>query len=63
VVENVGGPAARAGIQAGDVILSLNNTPITSAEQLKNLLSKSGKHIALLVQRDDMKTYVPIDLG
>ena len=63
VVENVGGPAARAGIQAGDVILSLNNTPIISAEQLKNLLSKSGKHIALLVQRDDMKTYVPIDLG
>jgi len=63
LVENAGGPAARAGIQAGDVILSLNNTPVTSVEQMKSLLSKSGKHVALLVQRNDMKTYVPIDLG
>ncbi len=34
VVEDVAGPAARVGIQPGDVILSLNGTPISSAEQL-----------------------------
>ncbi|MGE5525788.1 MAG: DegQ family serine endoprotease [Rhodospirillaceae bacterium] len=63
VVEQVSGPAARAGLQPGDVILSLNGTPVNSAEQLKSLLSKSGKHVAVLVQRDNMKTFVPIDLG
>ena len=63
VVEQVSGPAERAGLQQGDVILSLNGTPVSSSDQLKNLLSKSGKHVAVLVQRDNMKTFVPIDLG
>ena len=63
VVENVSGPAARAGLQPGDVILSFNGTPVKSADQLKNLVSKAGKHVALLVQRENMKTFVPVDLG
>jgi serine protease Do len=63
VVEGTSGPAARAGLQAGDVILSINNTPVSSANQLRELAAKSGKHIALLVQRSDMRTYVPLDLG
>ncbi|HWI15776.1 MAG TPA: DegQ family serine endoprotease [Burkholderiales bacterium] len=63
VVEQVSGPAARAGLQPGDVILSLNGTPVTTADQLKGLLAKAGKHVAVLVQREDMKTFVPIDLG
>ena len=53
IVENATGPAANAGIQPGDMILSLNGTPVKSAEQLKQLLTKAGKHVALLVQRDD----------
>jgi serine protease Do len=36
---------------------------VTSAEQLQNLLAKSGRRVAVLVQRDDMKTFVPIELG
>jgi serine protease Do len=63
VVEEVAGPAARAGIQAGDVILSLNGTPVKDAEQLRELVSKSGKHVALLVQRDEARIFVPVELG
>ncbi len=63
VVEDAGGAAARAGIQPGDVILALNNEPVKSVAQLRRLLDKSGKHVALLVLRDDAKMYVPVDLG
>jgi len=63
MVENVTGPAADAGIQPGDVILSLNGTPVKSAEQLQQLVTKAGKHVALLVQRDEAKIFVPVDLG
>ena len=63
VVDNATGAAATAGIQAGDVILSVNNTPVKNVAQLKELIARAGKRIALLVQRDDAKMYVPVDLG
>ncbi|NMG67004.1 Do family serine endopeptidase [Azoarcus indigens] len=63
VVMDVAGPAARAGIRRGDLILSLNGHPVESVEQLRALVSKAGKHIALLVQRDDARIFVPVELG
>ncbi|NMG34908.1 Do family serine endopeptidase [Azoarcus sp. TTM-91] len=63
VVMDVAGPAARAGIRRGDLILSLNGQPVESVEQLRALVSKAGKHIALLVQRDDARIFVPVELG
>jgi serine protease Do len=63
VVENVGGAAARAGVRAGDVIVAFNNTPVKSAEQLKELVAKAGKTVALLVQRDDARIFIPVTLG
>ena len=63
VVQNTSGAGARAGIQAGDVILALNETPVTSIEQLKQLVKKSAKTVALLVQRNEARIYVPVPLG
>ncbi len=64
VVEKVQGPAARAGIQAGDVILALNNTPLKSPEDLRKMVEKAeGKTVALLIQRRDTRTYVPVQIG
>jgi serine protease Do len=63
LVEGVEGPAARAGIQAGDVLLSVNGTPLQSAEQLRGVVAKAGKTVALLVQRSDAKIFVPVALG
>jgi len=63
VVAGASGAAARAGVQEGDVILAVNNQPVKSVEQLRRLVDKAGKHVALLVQREDAKVYVPVDLG
>ncbi|MFJ2987783.1 DegQ family serine endoprotease [Collimonas sp. NPDC087041] len=63
VVEDASGPSAVAGIQRGDVILSLNGTPVSSVEQLRQLVGKAGKNVALLVQRDKDKIFVPLTLG
>lgn len=63
VVEDATGPAARSGIQQGDIVLSLNGTPVTNVDQLRSLASKAGKHVALLVQRDNAKIFIPINLG
>ncbi len=63
VVQNASGAAARAGIQPGDVILAFNDTPLKSVEQLKNLMKKTDKTVALLIQRDANRMYVPIQVG
>ncbi|MBI4292243.1 MAG: DegQ family serine endoprotease [Betaproteobacteria bacterium] len=63
MVEQVSGPAARAGIQPGDVVLSLNGTAVSSVEQLRTLLAKAGKNVALLVQRNNTKIFIPVNLG
>src|SRR2546427_8843205 len=63
LVEQSEGPAARAGVQAGDVILAFNNQPVKSVEQLRRLVDRSRGSVALLIQREGNKIYVPIRLG
>jgi serine protease Do len=63
VVESVGGAAARAGIEAGDVLLAINGRPVQSIDQVKGVLSGKPKSVALLVQRDGEKIFVPVRLG
>ena len=50
-------------MQPGDIILALNNTPVKDAEQLRTMVGKSGKRVALLVQREDAKVFIPVELG
>ncbi len=63
VVVGVQGPAARAGIQPGDVVLGLNGADVTNVEQLRKLAAKAGKHAALLIERGEARIFVPVDLG
>jgi serine protease Do len=63
LVEDVSGAAARAGIQPGDVVLSLNGKPVDSADQIRKAIEKHPQHLALLIQRDSEQIFVPINLG
>ena len=63
LVEGVSGPAARAGLQPGDVVLSVNGTPVRSVDQLRDMVKGAKDQIALLVQRGDARIFVPVELG
>ena len=63
VVEDADGAAARAGIQAGDVLLAINGRPVQSVEQVKSVIAGKPKSVALLVQRDGEKIFVPVKVG
>jgi serine protease Do len=63
VVEEVAGAAAKAGVRQGDVIVAVNNTPVKSPEQLRELIGKSGKTVALLVQREEARIFIPVTIG
>jgi serine protease Do len=61
-VEVADGAAARAGLREGDVILSLDNTEITSAKQFEAVVSKLDKARAItaLVRRGDTVNFLII---
>jgi len=63
VVEDARGPAADAGIQPGDVVLSVNGAPVNSVAELREQIRKHDKQVALLVQRGDARIFVPVQLG
>jgi serine protease Do len=63
VVERATGPAAEAGIQPGDVVLSADGKAITSVEQLRNIVTSHKDAVALLIQRGDQRVFIPVQLG
>src|SRR5260221_11243958 len=60
-VEAATGPAARAGIQPGDVVLAVDGTPLEGAQTLSPFENVTGT-VALLVQRGDETFYGPVVL-
>lgn len=63
LVEAITGPAERAGIRPGDVVLALNGHPVANPGELRELADRADKHVALLVQRGGTRIFVPLDLG
>jgi serine protease Do len=63
VVQDVAGPAEAAGVEPGDIVLAVNGTPVSTVDQVKSVVEKSQKSVALLIQRGDDKIFVPIRIG
>ena len=63
VVEQVDGPAAKAGIRQGDVILAFGAAKVENPEQLKKLVDKASGNVPVLVRRDEATIYVPVRIG
>jgi len=60
IIISSAGPAAKAGILPGDLLLSVNGTPIEDVGQLHTSVTDSGSTVALLIQRGDARTYIPV---
>ena len=61
MVDAATGAAANAGIQAGDVVLSVNSEAVNTRDALETLLERHGKGIALLIQRDGTRSFVSLE--
>jgi serine protease Do len=60
VVEDVSGPAAEAGVRPGDIVIGVNGTPVRSVAELQSAAKKSGKTVALLIQRGEQQIFIPV---
>jgi serine protease Do len=63
VIEDAGGPAIAAGVQPGDVLLSVNGKPVSSVAQVREMVNKSTKSVALLIQRGNDRIFIPVRIG
>jgi len=63
VVEQAGGAAAKAGVQRGDVIIGVGSSAVNSVDELRSAVDKSGKTVALLIERQGRQIYVPVKLS
>ena len=55
--------AARSGVEVGDVILAVNGKTVQSVDQLKSIVASKPKSLAVLVQREGERIFIPVRLG
>lgn len=63
VIEDAGGAAASAGVQPGDVLLSVNGRAVNSIDEVRDVVGKASKSVALLIQRGGEKIFIPVRIG
>ncbi len=66
VMETVdGGPADRAGVRQGDVILEMNRQPVTKPDQVAAIVGKmkEGEMALLRIRRGDAAIFVAVPVG
>lgn len=63
LIESARGPAQRAGVQSGDVLLAINGQQVQDVAQVRAAMAQAGKSVALLIEREGNKIFVPVRLG
>jgi serine protease Do len=63
LIEDASGAAEMAGIEPGDVLISVNGRPVTSVVQVREMVAKASKSVALLIQRGGEKIFIPVRIG
>jgi len=60
-----GGPANRAGVQRGDVILALNGSPVADSNALRNQIANTepGSEVTLTILRDKREQQIRVKLA
>lgn len=59
-----GSPADKAGIQANDRILAINDTPVSSFRQVRDLIvARPGEAITVTVRRGEVEKRLPVTVG
>ncbi|MBF0540933.1 MAG: DegQ family serine endoprotease [Nitrospirae bacterium] len=60
-----GGPAEKVGIKQGDLIVELNNKPMTSTKDLRNMIANTppGNAVELVIVRDGKKKKFSVKVG
>ena len=57
------GPAARAGLAEGDILLAISGKAVNSVEDARAALAAKPKNVALLVQRGGDQIFIPVRLN
>ena len=60
LVEDADGPAAIAGVEAGDVLIAVNGIQVGSVPEFRKAVDDSGGTVALLIQRGNAQLFVPV---
>lgn len=63
VVESATGPAARAGVQAGDRLIAVNGIPARTIEAVRSAVDAARGPVALLIERNGQRLFVPVRVG
>lgn len=54
---------ARNGVRPGDVVMAINGHDAASVAQVRSVLAKADKSVALLIERDGQQLFVPVPLA
>jgi serine protease Do len=63
LVQQATGPAAKAGLRAGDVIVAVDGKPTRTVDELRARVGEAKGNTAVLIQRQGQRIFVPVDIG
>lgn len=59
-VDEVSALSAQSGLLAGDVLLSVNLQPVLSVDDVRRLVEEGRSQLAVLIDRDGLRLFIPI---